>query len=382
MKKFVKMSLVAAVAVAGLTTANATNLEEAIKGVDISGTMVYRLNSYEAGASNTANTNYYKLAVNVSSPINDDMKANIGVVSGNQANGDKVTLANAEGNADIFLTKANFSYSGITNTTVIVGKQGITTPFSTGVDSDGKINTGTGILALTNVGPVTLAGAVFNAINDDTFGTNGEDLAAAAAIAKVGPVALDLWVANLSDTFSAYSIGAKASFDVDAVKVTVDARHTALDAEIGAGSAGATLGMNATNDENSLSKIMVSAKMGIFNAYLGYGSTGKEGGTVTLANGVTSAAAEMVSWSTFLSTKADSDMIMVGAGAQVTPELNAAIKYAAIDNNTVNDNEEETYFEGKWTPSKNFYAYLRAGQYTSAAGVDSDRARVQVQYSF
>lgn len=381
------MSLVAAVAVAGLTSANATNLEEAIKGVDISGTMVYRLNSYEATPA-TTNTNYYKLAVNVSSPVNEDIKANIGVIAGDQANGDKVGLAaqgngaGADANADIFLAKANFSYTGIANTTVIVGKQGITTPFSTGSDSDGKINTGTGILALTNVGPVTLAGAVFNAINDDTFGKNGEDLAAAAAIAKVGPVALDLWVANLSDTFSAYSIGAKASFDVDAVKVTVDARHTALDAEIGAGSAGATLGMNATNDENSLSKIMVSAKMGIFDAYLGYGSTGKEGGTVTLDNGVTSAAAEMVSWSTYLSTKADSDMIMVGAGAQVTPELNVALKYAAIDNNTVNDNEEETYFEGKWTPSKNFYTYLRAGQYTSAAGVDSDRARVQVQYSF
>ncbi len=44
MKKFVKLSLVAAVAVAGLTTANAKPLEEAIKGVDVSGTVAYQYN--------------------------------------------------------------------------------------------------------------------------------------------------------------------------------------------------------------------------------------------------------------------------------------------------------------------------------------------------
>ena len=42
MKKIAKLSLVAAVAVVGFTSANATALEEAIKGVDVSGTAVYR----------------------------------------------------------------------------------------------------------------------------------------------------------------------------------------------------------------------------------------------------------------------------------------------------------------------------------------------------
>ena len=47
MKNTIKMSLVAAVAVAGLSsTAAATPLEEAIKGVDISGSIVYRYNDY------------------------------------------------------------------------------------------------------------------------------------------------------------------------------------------------------------------------------------------------------------------------------------------------------------------------------------------------
>jgi len=370
MKKFVKMSLVAAVAVAGLTSANATNLEEAIKGVDISGTMVYRLNSYEVTPA-TDNTNNYKIAVNVSSPVNEDIKANIGVIATSQANGDFTSTSGqgADGQVPLNLAKANFSYTGIANTTLIVGKQGITTPWSVGSDSDNDITTGTGLLGITTVGPVTLAGGIFNNINDKTQGAAGQDLGAVGAMAKVGPVALDAWYASLANVFTSYSIGAKATFDVDAAKVTVDVRHTDLD-------------LDNSSAKNALSKIMVSAKMGIFNAYLGYGSTAKDTTVVTLGSGVAASSAEMVSWSTYLSNKADSDMIMVGAGAQVTPEINVALKYAAIDNNTANDNEEETYFEGKWTPSKNFYTYLRAGQYTSAAGVDSDRARVQVQYSF
>ena len=55
----------------------------------------------------------------------------------------------------------------ITNTTVNVGKQGLTTPWTVAIDSDGNEQTGTGILALSTVGPVTLAAAYFNQTNLD-----------------------------------------------------------------------------------------------------------------------------------------------------------------------------------------------------------------------
>ena len=59
MKKIVKMSLVAAVAVAGLTAANAKPLEEAIKNVDVSGTVVYRYEdrSFKSTNDDTATGN-------------------------------------------------------------------------------------------------------------------------------------------------------------------------------------------------------------------------------------------------------------------------------------------------------------------------------------
>ena len=71
MKKIAKLSLVAAVAVAGLTTANAQSLEDAIKNVETSGSVVYRYNDYRNdaktnGVTKGSNTNNnYKVALNL-----------------------------------------------------------------------------------------------------------------------------------------------------------------------------------------------------------------------------------------------------------------------------------------------------------------------------
>ena len=57
MRKISKISLVAAVAVAGFSTANAQPLEEAIKNVDVSGSVVYRYNNYDD--SENLNQSFY-----------------------------------------------------------------------------------------------------------------------------------------------------------------------------------------------------------------------------------------------------------------------------------------------------------------------------------
>src|SRR5690606_27110375 len=79
MKKFTKLSLVAAVAVAGLSSANAKPLEEAIKDVDVSGSVVYRYNDYKndkAVGSKSTTSNNYKIGLNLSSKVNDYVKFN------------------------------------------------------------------------------------------------------------------------------------------------------------------------------------------------------------------------------------------------------------------------------------------------------------------
>ena len=76
--KFAKLSLVAAVAVAGFTTANAQPLEEAIKNVDVTGSVVYRYNDYnnDVKGKESGQTNNYKVALGLASKVNDDVKFN------------------------------------------------------------------------------------------------------------------------------------------------------------------------------------------------------------------------------------------------------------------------------------------------------------------
>ncbi|MFZ9659957.1 MAG: major outer membrane protein [Arcobacteraceae bacterium] len=58
MTKMIKMSLIAAVAVTGMTSAvNAQNLEDAIKGVDVSGYIDYRLENKSISGSDTIDFN-------------------------------------------------------------------------------------------------------------------------------------------------------------------------------------------------------------------------------------------------------------------------------------------------------------------------------------
>ena len=56
MRKISKISLVAAVAVAGFSTANAQPLEEAIKNVDVSGSVVYRYDNFDNSLDSGLNT--------------------------------------------------------------------------------------------------------------------------------------------------------------------------------------------------------------------------------------------------------------------------------------------------------------------------------------
>ena len=103
MRKISKISLVAAVAVAGFSTANAQPLEEAIKNVDVSGSVVYRYDNFHNAEKTGSNgnvtsdrentdANRYKIGLNLSSKVNDYVKFNSRFIVGSQANGGWASL--------------------------------------------------------------------------------------------------------------------------------------------------------------------------------------------------------------------------------------------------------------------------------------------------
>ena len=410
MKKIAKLSLVAAVAVAGLTTANAQPLEEAIKNVDVSGSVVYRYNDYandEVAAgkdSDNANDNNYKVALNLASKVNEDVKFNSRFLVGNQENGSFVTLDSSgpDGQADVSLSNAYFGYTGLKNTTVNVGKQGLTTPWTVAVDSDGNEQTGTGILALSTVGPVTLAGAYFNQSNldkstDAAIATadgkaiklydsktkvsqldGQDDIATVGAIVAAGPVTLDAWYLDLSDTFDTFTVGAKSSFDVSGAKLGVDARYASLTFD------------GTDEDANTMAKLVLTGKAGIFDAKVAYAMTDKDGGLTALDNDATTT---LLGWSLTANGKSDADYWQAVAGVDILSNLNLSanygnLQYAAADNSDVEFEEEEVYAQLLYKMSKNLSTYVRYGTYTkenttSSKDINDDtRGRLQVEYTF
>ena len=383
MKKFAKMSLVAALAVAG-TTASAQPLAEAIKNVDVSGTVAYRYNDYEettGGLDNSASSNNYKIALNLKSKVNDDIIANTRFIIG-AAGGNPASLNNhdnGDANPSVTLSEVNFTYTGLSNTAITVGKQGLATPFTLHRDAMGNEQTGTGILAQTNFGPLTLAGAYFNQTNlnvnvgemSNSLDLDGsENVVVAGAILNIAGITADAWYVDLQDVLDAYTIGLSASYKISEVSLNPYARYTALE-------------LNGTSDDNKLWKVGMRAQMGIFGAHLGYGKTDDEGGVTSLDYSAATGYDEH--WRVTLSGQKDADVIYADVNAQVTDTINLSLNYSDLDNDSTDTQETEIYGQVKYDMSSNFYTFVRFGQYeVDQAGddIDSSIGRVHVQYSF
>ncbi|CAM3839249.1 major outer membrane protein [Arcobacter cloacae] len=401
MKKIAKLSLVAAVAVAGFSTANAQPLEEAIKNVEVSGSVVYRYNDENndtAVDKNSDTNNNYKVALNLSSKVNEDVKFNsrfvIAKPNGSDSDFAKLnTQTEADANPEVRLSHAYFGYTGIANTTVNVGKQGLTTPWTVAIDSDGGEQNGTGILALSTVGPVTLAAAYFNQTNLDTTAAKGllvtgnvgaNDIVTVGAIADLDVVTLDAWYLDLAETFDSYTIGAKADLDLSGIKLGVDARYASLSLDDRAQV------VSGLKEDNSIAKIALTAKAGIVNGKLAYAMTDKDGGLTALDN---DANTTLLGWNLNANGKADADYWQAVVGVDVLSNLNLSANYGNIEYKEGTDKVEgeEIYAQLTYKMSKNLSTYVRYGlltiDETSAAGVkneitDGTVGRLQVEYTF
>jgi hypothetical protein len=377
MKKIAKLSLVAAVAVVGFTSANAASLEEAIKGVDISGTAAYRYDDRDNQGSSSTATKYdqgnsYKVAVNLKSSINDDLTFNVRTIIGDQAKNDMVSLKTdtADDNASVSVSHANFAYTGLANTTVIAGKQAVPSPFAVQADAAGDEDTGSGITAVTVVGPVTIAATYLNQTN---LGTAGQDIAGLGLMGNAGPVALDAWYLQALETESAnddavglYTVGAEGKIEM----VKLYARYSAADAAA-----------NGVDTEN-LWKIGAKAKVGIVSASLDYGQTNDATGysnTIGLT-GDADADVNLQGWALNLN-KNDASLIKASLGVDLMSNVNLSATYVSQEVGTADN--DEYYGQLTYKMGKNFMTYARLGQVDMDGAAEEDtRGRLHVQYTF
>ena len=197
--KFLKLSLAASVALGALSTASfAQPLEEAIKGIDVSGYLRYRYTDdrYDNGGNanqpkGSSANHQWRAVADFKTPVVNNIALNFGVWYDNQNN-----VNHGKGaTVDINNTPTSIPFAGTglgsgsdgefgvrefyatitpdsTATTIKIGKQLLDTPVTNAYDGD----RGTGILALNSDIPnLTLAAAAFDSwsINEVNIGTAG-----------------------------------------------------------------------------------------------------------------------------------------------------------------------------------------------------------------
>lgn len=370
--KISKLSLATIIAISGISCAQAQNLEDAIKNVDVSGTMAYRYNDYEGSTP----SNNYKVTTTVKSKINDNLTANTRVIIGNgDTNPASLKTFGADSEASFALSEANFSYTGIDNTVITAGKQAIATPFTISRDAMGNEQTGTGIVASTNLGMVSLTGGYFNQTNfsnGETYDIStldgGEDTYFVSAILTVENIALDTSYINIKDTLDAYTIGLVAKYDLAGVALNPYARYSSLD-------------LDNSNLDNTLWKVGMSAQAGIFGAYVAYGETNEEGGSTALDYSSDTGMDDH--WRVTLTGISDASVVYASANAQVTDKINLAVKYSDLNAGSLSNEKDqnEIFGQAMYQMSKNFYTFARFGQY-EYNGNTSNMGRLHMQYSF
>ena len=421
MRKISKISLVAAVAVAGFSTANAQPLEEAIKNVDVSGSVVYRYESFDDSEGNATRTdrNKYKIGLNLSSKVNDYVKFNSRFIVGADDTYDFATTnarkdnvgGTTDGSVNVALSQAYFGLTAIPNTVVNIGKQGLTTPYTVAVDINGNEQAGTGILALSTFGPVTAGAGYFNAtnlnastdinigkgrgvgkvINANTAGNTfdgGLDMYVATVQGDLDFVKLEAWYAGLQNTFGSYTLAATSNLDLaENAKLGLEARYVYLKLD----SDFAPVGLER---DNSMFRFAVDGKFSIVNARLAYTMTDKKGGLTALDQDAKNTS---LGWNLTSNGVANADYYQAALGADILDNLNFTVHYGNLKSKETDNNvftglqdikAQEVYGQLTYKMSKNLTTYLRYGNYTEEVNstglenVDQDIGRLQVAYTF
>ena len=344
----IKMSLVAAVAVAGLTTtSSAANLEDAVKNTKMTGYVRYRLETnHEATASDVNEKT--KAVYKFTTPVNDTVTSNVKLVAGEAStdNGDvKASLAVTEAN---FVIKAGAA-------TVIAGLQTSQSPFFAN-NGDTRSH---GVTALIPAGAMTIAAAHYTTTVPSAVGIT-EDISALGAIGKFGAVNAQAWYATVNNTdVTATAILASAKVG----PVTVAAHTAEVD--------------NGTSADISNTQLAVSGKAGNISYTAAYATTGTASGDVTVDGDTDS---KLIFAGEILSTKTgDLDAMVLSVGAKVSDAVNVGLLH--ITGETGSTDVDETKLSVGYKMSKNFGA--SAWYSTGAVGAtDHAKSRIEVKYTF
>jgi len=372
MTKMIKMSLVAAVAVAGLTTVNAQDLEQAIKGVDVSGSVGAQYNN-TATTNASADETIYKAILGFKVKAADDVSVAVTTVA-------RAKTTTADGGAAANIVHANFTYTGVAGLTVTAGKQALNTPWTQGGNAIDATQTGTGALAVYNAGFATVAAAHIINNNIDASSDsvkvgganvvfNDSDLNVAAVIAPIANIGTaQVWFVQVGaasgSTMPQGATAISANLAGKVASVSYDIRHSTLENEA------------AGSLTNELTKVTLKGSVAGVALTGAYAKTGKDGGIVAFDS---DGDAGFKGFQLDLNAKTDANAVLVSASMPVAASTTLAATY--IDGEIGTTEIKEWYAQATHSFSKNMSAYVRYGS-AEVGTTETDKARIEAVYKF
>lgn len=378
--KLVKMSLAAIIAAGAMTTvASATPLEEAIKGVDVSGYLRYRYTNTHVDKGATDATHGFKSVVTLKTPVQDNFQAvlTLGYSKEDGSGSNATTYV-----GDTFNVKHFYGAYTVADTTFMFGKQAIGAYFTDDMKATGLK------VVNTSVPGWTFAGIAFDALQKDgdiALGAvdliSSKNLYGAAAIGAVGPVSLQLWAASVVDIGNMYAIDVQPSFEVGGFKLGLIGQFGMFDADSSLAGAGIS--------DAQLFILAGAMDFGTFNFSAGYANyeadkvNGQMGrSTVTLEdNGQFAKPGEQLL--AYNNIAGENEGFFVTAGVKVA-DFNLGAEYITAEAAKFGGSEVDldeyvaraSYKFNKNLTFKSYYSFLDA-----KAG-DTDKFRFEAKYSF
>ena len=358
-----KLSLAALVALGSVSFANATDLSEAVKGVDFSGYL--RLRAYSESDKTYTNrwrtTSLFKFAV----PVSDDLKFHTDyALDWNMYNDASANGSVNQNNVHMYLD------AKVAGANVLFGKIAVATPV-TGAGVGEAL--GAGAIATYKINDqFTVAAAALDTLaNTDLVTVGGNDTYAAAIIGNLDVAKFQAWYFNVDNIIDSDIV---VSADVNAGPVAIHADF-----------ATASLDSSISDDTQTYINVNAGFNKDAISAKVGYAVTGKDGGTVVLDADAPIASVFATEQQTGIANTKDNYALYANVDYKMDEKTTLIAAYSAQDVNSAN----EALVGAKYAYTKKFGLYVYYSMLNQdskdADGnklSDNNEARIEAKYTF
>ncbi len=396
--KLAKLSLAALVAVGAFSVANATSLESAIKGVDVSGYVRYRYYNEDNNVPGSSTDRHrFTVPVLFKIPVAENITAAVGMFAQENDYATDGRGSSPYSDSSFNLSRMWFNYAA-NGWNVKLGRQLLKTPYTEGGITGSY---GDGLVAMYSpTSNVTLAAAGFVKSNQTLDGQIGaqvkaglgsnaigdDNIYAAAVIGSFSGVNAQLWAFKVTHLVKNAEF-LQLSGSVAGLSLKAQGSWTKLDGDTYAAIGPSGLGY-VNDDSGSFYGIQAGYKIENFKLGAGYTTTDKDNGISVLdADGGLIKAGKQIYYKTTNARDTDVYFFTVGAGYGKY-SFGAGYVGASSVNGSTLDGANEIYGQVGYKFNKKFgvaayYSALNMDKVDdSVAGGDNDEFRVEVKYSF